>query len=120
MFLMYIENVGFGILLSGVLLVEGLGSRGPKPNTLKLSKRIPKHWIDSRVSHKASILHYPYTTPMSPTAAMCDFETLNPGSFPLYPEILYAWVWVPKPWNVALNRGIWDPKPRLTNIEVQT
>ena len=25
-------------------------------------------------------------------------------------------VWVPKPWNMALNEGIWDPKPEVTNI----
>ena len=27
------------------------------------------------------------------------------------------WVWVPKPWNMALNKGIWDPKPRATNVK---
>ena len=26
--------------------------------------------------------------------------------------------WVPKPWNMALNKGIWDPKLRGTNIKV--
>ena len=25
--------------------------------------------------------------------------------------------WVPKPWNMALNKGIWDPKLRGTNIK---
>ena len=25
--------------------------------------------------------------------------------------------WVPKPWNMALNQGIWDPKLRGTNIK---
>ena len=25
--------------------------------------------------------------------------------------------WAPKPWNMALNEGIWDPKPRVTNIK---
>ena len=25
--------------------------------------------------------------------------------------------WVPKPWNMALNNGIWDPKLRGTNIK---
>ena len=24
---------------------------------------------------------------------------------------------MPKPWNMTLNKGIWDPKPRLTNIK---
>ena len=30
---------------------------------------------------------------------------------------LYPWVWVPKPWNMVLNKGIWDPKPRVTDIK---
>ena len=25
--------------------------------------------------------------------------------------------WVPKPWNMVLNKGIWDPKLRGTNIK---
>ena len=25
--------------------------------------------------------------------------------------------WVPEPWNMALNKGIWDPKLRGTNIK---
>ena len=25
--------------------------------------------------------------------------------------------WVPKPWNMALNKGIWDPELRGTNIK---
>ena len=24
---------------------------------------------------------------------------------------------VPKPWNMALNEGIWDPKPRVIDIK---
>ena len=42
---------------------------------------------------------------------------LRSGSFPLYPQGLYPWVWVPKPWNMALNKGTWDPKPKVTNIK---
>ena len=38
-------------------------------------------------------------------------------NFPLYPFGLYPWVWLPKPWNKALNKGIWDPKPRVANIK---
>ena len=30
---------------------------------------------------------------------------------------LGPWVWVPKPWNTVLNKGIWDLKPRVTNIK---
>ena len=30
---------------------------------------------------------------------------------------LYSWVWVPKPWNMVLNKGIWDPTPRVTDIQ---
>ena len=26
-------------------------------------------------------------------------------------------VCVPKPWNMVLNKGSWDPKPRFTNIK---
>ena len=25
--------------------------------------------------------------------------------------------WAPKPWNMALNKGICDPKPKVTNIK---
>ena len=25
--------------------------------------------------------------------------------------------WDPKSWNMALNKGTWDPKPRGTNLE---
>ena len=23
--------------------------------------------------------------------------------------------WAPEAWNMALNKGIWDPKPKVTN-----
>ena len=32
----------------------------------------------------------------------------------MYPRGLYPWAWVPKQWTVARNKGIWDPKPRVT------
>ena len=38
------------------------------------------------------------------------------GKLPLYPEGLYPWLWVPKPWNVVLDKCIRGPKPRVTNI----
>ena len=25
--------------------------------------------------------------------------------------------WAPKPWNIVLNKGIWDPKPQDTNMK---
>ena len=34
------------------------------------------------------------------------------GSFPLYP-----WGCVPQPWNMVLDKGIWDTQPRVTNIK---
>ena len=42
---------------------------------------------------------------------------LQQGVFLCTLWISYPWVWVPKPWNMALNNGIWDPKPRVTNIK---
>ena len=39
------------------------------------------------------------------------------GSFPSHPEGLYPRVWAPKPWNLAVSEGIWDPKPGVTNIK---
>ena len=32
-------------------------------------------------------------------------------------RVCTLWFWVPKPWNMALNKGIWDPKLRGTNIK---
>ena len=47
---------------------------------------------------------------------MASFDSEN-ESFPLYPQVLHPGVfWVPKPRNMALDKGIWDPKPRVTNI----
>ena len=32
-------------------------------------------------------------------------------------RVCTLWFWVPKPWNMALNKGIWDPKLRGTNLK---
>ena len=30
---------------------------------------------------------------------------------------MYLWVLAPKPWNLALNKGSWDLKPKVANIK---
>ena len=41
----------------------------------------------------------------------------NQGVFLCALRVCTLGFWVPKPWNMALNKGIWDPKLRGTNIK---
>ena len=48
-----------------------------------------------------------------------DYYTgvLNQGVFLWTLRVCILGFWVSKSWNMALNKGIWDPKLRGTNIK---
>ena len=44
-------------------------------------------------------------------------SVLDQGVFLWTLRVCTLGFWVPKPWNMALNKGSWDPKLRGTNIK---
>ena len=42
---------------------------------------------------------------------------LTQGVFHCSLRVCTLGFWAPKQWNMAFNRCIWDPKPRVTNIK---
>ena len=55
---------------------------------------------------------------MAPLTKPCAGGSTHAGTMSQSLLVLYPWVWVPKPWNnMALNKSIWDPTPKVTNIK---
>ena len=59
-------------------------------------------------------IHQPFTFLVSCCIAS---RRLVQGVFLWTLRVCTLGFWVPKPWNITLNKGIWDPKLRGTNIK---
>ena len=49
--------------------------------------------------------------------ALCLPSCIDQGVFLWTLRVCTLGFWVPKPWNMALDKGIWDPKLRGTSIK---
>ena len=80
---------------------------------LMFHKVVPQDLVKALLPDAWLAEHKHQNNNQKPSGSRCQYQ----GLFLWTLRVCTLGFWVPTPWNMALNKGIWDPKLRGTNIK---